>query len=106
VWLALQRAHLSRHIEKLPAGLDATVEEGGKNFSLGERQLLCMARSVDKHPFVRLFLLNAHVFRSTIGRSPCPVLLHTLTPHNPPTPQRPLLYPQGASPPLEDPAFG
>lgn len=48
IWTALEQVEMGPIIQNLAAGLNYIVQEGGANFSVGQKQLLCLVRAILK----------------------------------------------------------
>ncbi len=55
LWAACRAAHADEFLARMPEGLDTDLGQGGVNVSGGQKQRLCIARTLLKHPKVLIF---------------------------------------------------
>ena len=55
LWEACRKARADEFIERLPKGMDTDLGQGGVNVSGGQKQRLCIARTLLKKPKVLIF---------------------------------------------------
>ncbi len=55
LWAACRAACADEFLERMPKGLDTDLGQGGVNVSGGQKQRLCIARTLLKHPKILIF---------------------------------------------------
>jgi ATP-binding cassette subfamily C (CFTR/MRP) protein 4 len=48
LWESLEKVQLKQAVKEMSEGLDSEVSKGGSNLSVGQKQLICLARAIIK----------------------------------------------------------